>query len=184
MKMSVIKSQERKLFMTRKCVRRILGGMFAVSLVAGLLVVAGLTRFAVAQALPADLFPKAAPAVAIAVGEARKAAQVGKPIVVQGIIGGTAAPFSDKLAMFLLADKSLATCADGCGKDFCGVPRDKLIANLAMIQVVDGTGKPLMAALQGANGLKPSADVTVKGVVAKRDDNVLIVNAQNIFVNK
>jgi hypothetical protein len=170
--------------MNRKSVRRNRESMFTICLVAGLLVVAGLTEFAVAQALPADLFPKAAPTGAIAVGEARKAAQVGKPIVVQGIIGGTAAPFSDKLAMFLLADKSLATCADGCGKDFCGVPRDKLLANLAMIQVVDGTGKPLTAALQGANGLKPSADVTVKGIVAKRDDTVLIVNAQNIFVNK
>ncbi|MCA1960191.1 MAG: hypothetical protein LDL33_05305 [Desulfomonile sp.] len=170
--------------MERKTVCRDFGGMFIVFLTASLVVLTGLAELSVAQALPSDLFSKAAPGGAVGVGEARKSAVVGKTIVLQGVIGGMAASFSDKLAVFLLADKSLAACSDGCGKDFCGVPRDKLIANLAMIQVVDGTGKPLKATLHGVNGLKPSAEVTVKGIVAKQDNNVLIVNARNIFVNR
>ena len=152
--------------------------------VTAVLAIVGLTRLAAAQAFPTGLFAKQAPGGAMPVAEARKTAQVGKPVVLRGVIGGPGAPFADKYAIFLIADKSLATCSDGCGNDYCAVPRDKLVANLAMIQVVDGTGKPLKATLQGANGLKPASDVTVKGIVSKRDDNVLIVNALNIFVNK
>lgn len=171
--------------MKRRSIRRRNGLMLTVISVTAVLAVIGLTRLATAQgALPADLFPKQAPGGAMAVSEARKVAQVGKPVILRGVIGGPGAPFADKYAMFLLADKSLATCSDGCGNDYCGVPQDKLIANLAMIQVVDGAGKPLKATLQGVNGLKPASDVTVKGIVFKRDNNVLIVNAQNIFVNR
>jgi len=119
------------------------------------------------------------------VGDARKSAVEGKRIVVRGQVGGLSKPFADKYAMFVVCDKRLAVCPKGCANpaDFCSVPRDQLMANLATIQVVDRKGVPLKAPLQGMNGLRPMSEVVVQGTVAKSDNNVLIVNAENIYVN-
>ncbi|MBI4961793.1 MAG: hypothetical protein HY913_00815 [Desulfomonile tiedjei] len=135
--------------------------------------------------LPAELFIAAAPPNAIDVGDARKSAVEGKPIVVRGQVGGLAKPFADKYAMFVVCDKRLAVCPSGCANptDFCSVPREQLMANLATIQVVDQKGLPLKLPLQGLNGLRPLSEVVIQGTVAKTDNNVLIVNAHNIYVN-
>jgi hypothetical protein len=131
--------------------------------------------------LPTGLFLAAAPSNALNVGEARKTAQEGKPIVIRGRIGGAAKPIADKYAMFLLTDLSLALCKDGCA-DFCQFPKEQLMTNMATIQVVDNSGKPLKVSIEGINGLKPLTEVVIQGTVAKRHNNFLIVNAQNIFV--
>jgi len=139
-----------------------------------------------AASLPQDLFVSAAPPNAVDVGQARKTAQEGKPVVVRGKIGGLVAPFADKYAMFLLADTSLtiATCGTQTPWDYCCEPREKVMANLATIQVVDAAGKLLKLPLRGVSGLTPMADVVVQGTVAKADTNILIVNAKNIYVEK
>ncbi|MEW6136748.1 MAG: hypothetical protein AB1733_00845 [Thermodesulfobacteriota bacterium] len=133
--------------------------------------------------LPADLFVDVAPANAVAVGDARKAAQEGKPIVITGRVGGVAKPIADKYAMFLISDPRLPLCKDACA-DLCHIPRPQLIANLATVQVVDNAGRPLKVSVQGINGLKPLAEVIIRGTVAKVDRDVMIINAQNIFVNR
>jgi hypothetical protein len=135
--------------------------------------------------LPPDLFISSAPEDALDVGDARKAAEEGKPIVVRGVVGGLAKPFAEKYAMFVVCDKRLAVCPSGCTNpaDFCSVPRDQLMANLATIQVVDRTGAPLKASVQGLHGLRTLSEVVIRGTVAKKDNNVLILNAHNIYVN-
>jgi len=136
------------------------------------------------QPLPGDLFVKQAPPNPIGVGEARQKAEEGKPVVLYGQIGGVAQPFADKYSMFLLADMQLKPPPYGCGSpwDFCTEPREKVQANLATIRLVDATGKLLKVPLQGVQGLKPLGQVVVQGTVAKRDQNVLVVNASTIFV--
>jgi hypothetical protein len=131
--------------------------------------------------LPAGLFVKAPPENAIGVNEARKTAEEGKSVVMRGRIGGTAKPIAEKYAMFLITDVSIGLCKDGCA-DFCQIPREQLLSNMATVQVVDNSGRPLKVPIEGIEGLKPLTEVVVKGTVAKRDNNFLVVNAHNIFV--
>lgn len=132
--------------------------------------------------LPAGIFVTAAPANPMEVGVARKTAQEGKPIVIRGRVGGVAKPIADKYAMFVISDTGLALCKDGCAA-FCEIPREQLLANLAAVQIVDNTGRPLKVGIEGIHGLKPLSEVIIQGIVAKVDKNVMIVNARNIFVN-
>jgi hypothetical protein len=137
---------------------------------------------AVAASLPAGLFVKKAPEKAVGVGDARKNAKQGKPIVVKGIIGGAHKPIVDNYAVFLLTDSGLPRCKDGC-IDFCEIPKEKLMQNMATIQVADESGRPLKASIAGINGLKPLSKVVVAGTVAVRSDKILIINAKRIFVD-
>jgi hypothetical protein len=134
--------------------------------------------------LPSDLFVKATPDNPVDVGEARKTAQQGQQIVIRGRIGGVPNPFVDKYAIFVLSDLTLLLCVDECATpwDYCCTPREKILANVATVQVVDGKGKPLKVSIKGVNGLNPLSEVVVRGLVAKQDGKTLIVNAQNIFV--
>ncbi|MEW6351170.1 MAG: hypothetical protein AB1646_19100 [Thermodesulfobacteriota bacterium] len=136
-----------------------------------------------ASSLPSDLFVAQAPQNALGVGEARKGAQEGKQIVVKGRIGGIAQPIANKYAIFLLVDLGLAPCEDACGNNFCRIDQGTLMANLATVQVVDSGGRPLKVSMAGMNGLKPLVPVVVQGTVAKKDANVLIINARRIFVD-
>lgn len=174
-----------------KALNRFFGSCLAVIAILGLVIptVLGLATWANADpsgtardsSLPPSLFLKAAPPDAIGVSEARKTAEEGKPIVMRGRIGGTAKPIADKYAMFLVTDVSIVLCKDACA-DFCHIPREQLMTSMATVQVVDPSGKPLKIPIEGVNGLKPLSEVVVKGTVAKRDNNFLVVNAHNIFV--
>ena len=143
---------------------------------------AGPTKDGVAP-LPSNLFIGSPPPNALGIGEARKSAQEGKPVAIRGRIGGTAKPIADKYAMFLLTDMSLPLCKDGCG-DFCNVPRKELLEKIATVQVVDGTGRPIKSPIEGVNGVKPLAEVVIQGTVAKLDANMMLINAQNIYVHR
>jgi hypothetical protein len=134
--------------------------------------------------LPSDLFVKALPDNPVDVGEARKTAQQGQQIVLRGRIGGMPNPFADKYAIFVLSDLRLLMCVEKCATpwDYCCTPREKILANVATVQVVDGKGKPLNVSIKGVNGLNPLSEVVVRGLVAKQDGKTLIVNAQNILV--
>ena len=135
--------------------------------------------------LPSDLFVKALPDNPVDVGEARKTAQQGQQIVLRGRIGGMPNPFADKYAIFVLSDLNLLLCVEKCATpwDYCCTPREKILANVATVQVVGGKGKPLNVSIKGVNGLNPLSEVVVRGLVAKQDGKTLIVNAQNIFVS-
>lgn len=143
------------------------------------------------SALPDGIILAEAPADALDVAEAKNAAQVGERVVVRGLIGGRREPFVAERAMFQLVDTSLPTCADkhgdGCPTpwDYCCEPKDQITAKSATVQITDGEGKPLALSLKGTRGLEPMARVIVRGVVAQRpDENVMIVNADGIYVEQ
>lgn len=133
--------------------------------------------------LPKDLFVDKAPGKPLNVIDARKNAKEGQSIAVRGRVGGSAKPIADKYAIFLVIDGNFKLCKDGCA-DLCHISRDKVTAGMATIQVVDGSGKPLKASIQGKNGLKPLSEVVVEGKVATLTDTVMIVNAEKIYVAK
>jgi hypothetical protein len=134
--------------------------------------------------LPAGLFVKDAPTNPLSVSKARQVAQEGKPIVIAGRIGGTASPFAQNRAIFLLADNRLPLCQEGCATpwDYCCETRQTIISNLATVQVIDQQGRAVKVGLHGLNGLVPAAEIVVRGTVAKAGKNLLVLNAQNIYV--
>jgi hypothetical protein len=159
-------------------------GVFAIAVFISGVVGAQTKQSQSSAGLPSDLFVKALPENPVDVGEARKTAQQGQQIVIKGRIGGVPNPFADKYAIFVLSDLTLLACVDECSTpwDYCCTPREKILANVATVQVVDGKGKPLNVSVKGVNGLNPLSEVVVRGLVAKQDGKTLIVNAQNIFV--
>ncbi|HVU64221.1 MAG TPA: hypothetical protein VHC70_09605 [Phycisphaerales bacterium] len=139
--------------------------------------------------LPSGLFLAAAPADSKDVKDAKASAKQGEKIVLTGRIGGSEEPFVDGRAMFTLVDLRLKYCGqddkdDHCKTpwDYCCEPADALAANSATIQVVGADGKPLRTSLNGVQGLKPLAKVTVTGTVADVAQGNLIVRAEGIHV--
>lgn len=164
----------------------------SVAFIVGIIAVVGLlvggsveivTSVAHAAGLPSNLFVANPPANAMGVSQARRTAQPGKPIVVHGVIGGVAKPIADQYAMFLIADASLPICKNTCSA-FCEIPRAQLLASMATVQVADRSGRPLKVSLLGANGLQPLTKVVVSGTVATLNQQVMVINAQHIFVSK
>lgn len=137
-----------------------------------------------AGGLPPNLFAWRAPANAISVSAARQNARPGQIITLQGKIGGTVKPIATGRAIFLMTDSALPGCTCGCPTpwDSCCVPRQTVMANMVTIQVPDGNGRPLKANLLGVNGLKPAAEVVVRGTVSKQSPSLLVLDAKNIYV--
>jgi hypothetical protein len=127
----------------------------------------------------------AAPGDVIPVAEARRTAKTGDTVSLAGYIGGRAEPFTEGRAVFLLADSEAApACTDACAVpwDACCTPRETITANSATVQVVDAGGMPLKVGLEGRDGLKPGATVTVVGKVREAGDAVMIVDATGLWV--
>lgn len=142
-----------------------------------------------AAAIPATLFLADAPAEPKDVSDVKKAGEAGQEIVVAGRIGGSEDPFVDGRAVFTLADSKMKACdemdmPDACEKpwDYCCEPRESLVANTCTIQVVGSDGRPLKASLNGAGKLAPGSRVIVKGKIAQKQDQTLVINADAIFV--
>jgi hypothetical protein len=139
---------------------------------------------AFAAALPDGLFVKSVPENALGVKDAKQNTRQGQTVVLRGKVGGRAVPFAKGSAIFLMVDPSLPPSQDACGTpwDYCSLPPQVLMENLATIQVMGSDGKPVRADIQNLNGLEPLAEVIVKGTVAKRELNVFLVNADQIYV--
>ncbi|MCC6359652.1 MAG: hypothetical protein IT450_12980 [Phycisphaerales bacterium] len=142
-----------------------------------------------AAAIPATLFLTEAPAESKDVSDIKKTGESGQEVVVAGRIGGSEDPFVDGRAVFTLADSKMKACdemdmADACKKpwDYCCEPRESLIANTCTIQVVGTDGRPLKATLNGAGKLAPGARIIVKGKIAQKQEQTLVINADAIFV--
>lgn len=137
-----------------------------------------------ANGLPPNLFTSRAPTKAISVSAARQNARQGQIITLEGKIGGAVKPIAKGRAIFLMTDAALPGCSCGCPTpwDSCCVPRQTVMANMVTIQIPDGNGRPLKADLLGVNGLKPAAEVVVKGTVVKHSPRLLVVDAKNIYV--
>jgi hypothetical protein len=139
--------------------------------------------------VPADLFVTDAPEGATGVAAAKGSAKEGERVVLRGRIGGARAPFTAERAVFTVIDPGLPSCADNpedtCDTpwDYCCEPKERILANAATVQVVDASGAPLKAGLQGAGGLEPLREVVVVGIVARRDDaGAFVVNAEKVYV--
>jgi hypothetical protein len=141
--------------------------------------------------LPEGIALTEAPADAVDVVQAKSTAQAGDKVVVRGLIGGRRDPFVAERAIFQLVDTSLPTCkekhGDGCPTpwDYCCEPKDQITAKSATVQLADAGGKPLAMGLNGKGGLEPMARIVVRGVVAEKpNDAVMIINADGIYVEQ
>lgn len=141
-----------------------------------------------AEAAP-GLFVSEAIDEAKSVKEAKASASPDGEIVMRGRIGVGKSPFAEGRAVFTIADSSLPTCTERHGDtcptpwDYCCEPPDVITSSTATVQVVDAQGKPLKLSLDGVQGLKPTAEVTVRGKVASQAaDGPLVVNATAIHV--
>ena len=143
------------------------------------------------EPLPANLILKEAPAGAKDVGTLKKEAREGDAVVIRGQVGGSKDDdFNQGRAAFTIVDMKLPACSmkpgDTCETpwDFCCESKESLAANTAMIQIVDAAGKPLKATVQGKDGIDHLSVLVVKGTVAKREEQNLVVNATGIYVEK
>ncbi|MFN0137301.1 MAG: hypothetical protein ACKVS9_14455 [Phycisphaerae bacterium] len=149
---------------------------------------AGTPKAAAAQ-LPPDLFVAQPPEGAVAVGKLKADAAAPTSIVVYGRIGGRKEPFVAGSAMFLLADMSMKACSelegDLCATpwDYCCEPKENLSKMLATVQVLGPDGKPLAVGLDGTNGLKPLAELTITCDIASREGGALVLTAKKIYVH-
>ncbi len=140
---------------------------------------------AAAPTLPAGLFTSAPSSDTKPIAEVRANAKPGDTIAIEGYIGGRAKPFTEGRAVFLLADVEKAPpCDDGCETpwDACCEPSETILANSATVQVVDAQGAPLKVSLEGTNGLKSGAVVTVTGKVREAGERILLVDASGISI--
>jgi hypothetical protein len=77
----------------------------------------------------AAVLSETAPAGAVSVVEARKRAQAGAKITVEGIVAGTMSPFAEGFASVVLGDAAMQTC-DKIPGDECPTPWDACCAGL------------------------------------------------------
>lgn len=139
--------------------------------------------------LPAGFFLATAPADAKDIKDAKPTLKVGDKIVLVGRIGGSEEPFVAERAVFTMVDSRLKRCGeanpeDSCETpwDYCCEPRESITANSVTVQVVGNEGKPIKAEINGVQGLKPSALVTVVGTVARAEGEAFVVNASGLYV--
>lgn len=130
-----------------------------------------------------------APEGARPVAEARRDAKPGESITLEGRIGGTAKPFSDGYAAFVLADDAIAFC-DELGDDHCPTPwdaccedPDKLKSGRAFIQFIDESERPLALDLKASQGLRELDTVRVTGTVAytSTPENLVVI-ANGVYI--
>jgi hypothetical protein len=138
----------------------------------------------VASGLPDSFLLKAAPADAKPVAEVRAKAKTGDQVVVTGLVGGSAEPFTSGAAAVTLVDPSVKPCTeDHCPTpwDYCCEPVENLRKNMVTVEFRD-KGTLLKTSARGFHGMDHSKTVVVVGE-AKRDeaDNV-IVHATGVFV--
>ena len=132
--------------------------------------------------------PPAAEAKAIHV--VRTTAKPGDEITVSGRIMGSAKPFVEGRAVFILGDPELLTPCNENPGDNCETPWDNCCdtkeekkAGTATVQVAGADGKVLKEGLEGVGGLVNLATVTVTGKVAEGSSaDLLLVNATAIQV--
>lgn len=139
-----------------------------------------------APSLPDGFFLAEAPAGAVPVSEARSHAKAGDDVALTGYIGGRKDPFTEGLALFLIAD---AAKAPACGDDHCPTPWDAccvpgevIAANSATVQVAGENGRALRLSLQGQKGLEPGVEITVVGKVREANEGMMLVDAAGINV--
>lgn len=131
----------------------------------------------------AAVLSETAPAGAVSVVEARKSAQAGAKITVEGIVAGTMSPFAEGFASVVLGDAAMQTCdkipGDECPTpwDACCADPDVLKGQRLTLQVSDAGGRPVAQSLKGISGLAEMDHVVAEGTVAASS------TAENLVIN-
>jgi len=149
---------------------------------------AGTTKSTSTAKLPDGLLLKEAPADAKEIAAAKKDVKEGDEVIIRGRIAGSEEPFTPQRAQFQLADTKLLSCNerpdDPCKTpwDLCCDAPETIRAHSATIQIVDEAGKPLKMDVKGASGIDYLTVMVVKGKVARREADNLVVNATGIYI--
>ncbi len=148
---------------------------------------AAATETPASGSIPADLWLAEEPVGAKPVAEVKKSAKPGQEVVLYGRIGGRKDPFVSGRAMFMLSDSSIPSCAekhsDGCPTpwDYCCESKETVLAGTLTVEIVGPDGKPLKERVEGVRGLKPLAEVVVRGKAVGVGDE-LVIDATGIYV--
>ena len=125
-----------------------------------------------------------------AIAAARASAKPSDEITLSGKIMGSAKPFVDGRAAFILGDPEVLTACnevpgDNCETPWdacCDSPEDKKRAT-ATIQIVGEDGRVLKESIEGVGGLKNLSTVTVTGKIADGSSpELMLLNATAIRV--
>lgn len=139
---------------------------------------------------PSAFLLETAPTGAISVAEARKVAEPGESIVVEGQIGAAMNPFGEKFATLVLGDEEIMFCNE-MAEDHCATPWDaccedpeKVATHRASVQLVAG-GDPVRGSLRGVGGLSELDHVVVEGSVDPTSTSGnLLINATGVYLQK
>ena len=113
----------------------------------------------------------------------------GSEVVMVGRIGGSLDPWIDGRAAFNIVDRSVKACTDIPG-DTCPTPwdycctRDDLPGAMALVKVVDSSGRLLTADARSLFGMKELQTVYVRGTASKDENGNLVVLATAVYVKK
>jgi len=126
---------------------------------------------------------------AIGVIAARQTANDGEPIVVVGRIGGSANPWIEGRAAFMLLDASMVLVANGtenaagevCLDDCCAAERAE---STALVKVVDANGKVLSADARQLLGVAADDMVVVRGKANKDNNGNFVVIADGVHIRR
>lgn len=129
------------------------------------------------------------PEDAVGVIEARESAEDGAPVVVVGRIGGSANPWIQGRAAFLLLDASMSVVAEGqdsggpelCTGDCCASER---LGCTTLVKVVDANGKLVAADSRQLLGVAENDTVVVRGKANKDESGNFVVLADGVFIRR
>ena len=126
---------------------------------------------------------------AVGVIAARESAEDGAPLVLVGRVGGSATPWIDGRAAFMLVDASMAVVNDSeemvdgalCTEGCCA---DELKECTTLVKVVDAGGQVVPVDSRKLLGLKESDMVVVEGAAKKDKSGNFSMLATRVFIRK
>ncbi len=149
------------------------------------------TETAAANALPDSLFLTAAPMGIEPISSLKENAQEGDIVVINAVVGGRKNPFVGNRAVMTVIDAGVKNPCTAEGHhcptpwDYCCTPPEKLIIDIASVQIVGADDRPLAVDLTGVENLKPLTKLVIRGTVGpRRDQKTLVINAEGIYVAK
>jgi len=128
------------------------------------------------------------PEGAIGVLAAREKSKTDDTIVVVGRIGGTAKPWIEGRAAFVMADASIVTeetghCEEGC-TDACCAHLKELKGFTALVKIVDEEGRTLPADARQLFAVSERDMVVVRGRAQRDDGGNLTILADGVYVRR
>jgi len=127
------------------------------------------------------------PAGAMAVGEARQSVTNEQDVVLVGRVGGSAEPFIDRVAAFTIVDLKVPHCSseENCPTpwDYC-CTQNEVKENIAVIKVVDSSGKLVRQDARELLGVQELDTVVVKGQARRDESGNLTLLAERVFVRQ